>query len=277
MGLFTGKRGIIMGVANERSIATSIAEYLHSEGAELGFNFLPDERGKSETRLLKAIGHLNPKMIKGCNVNNDEEITKFFSEVTKVFTKIDFFVHSIAFATLEEIRKPTVQVSRQGFQVAMDTSVYSFIATARAAAECMEETGSILTMSYFGGEKVIPGYNLMGLAKSALEHSVRYLAYDLGPRNIRVNAISAGPIKTLAASAVGDFSASLQMNASMSPLQRNITGQELGKASAFFLSDLSSATTGEIFHVDCGFNIMGAPAKADSKGPVAKSSSGDNI
>src|SRR3989338_4353803 len=179
MGLFTGKRGVIMGVANERSIATGIAEFLSKEGAELAFSYLEDEKGRSEMRVRKAISHLNPKILKGCNVNKDKDIQDFFSEVSKTFPKIDFLVHSIAFAALDEIRKPSLEVSREGFLGAMESSVYSFIATSRVASQYMNEGGSILTLSYFGGEKVVVGYNLMGIAKSALECSVRYLANDL--------------------------------------------------------------------------------------------------
>ncbi len=259
MGLFDGKTGIIMGVANERSIATGIAEFLSKEGAELAFSFLPDEHGRSEMRVQKAIGHLKPKVLRGCNVNNDQEIQDFFTETAKVFPKIDFLVHSIAFAALDEIRKPTVEVSRQGFLTAMEASVYSFIATSRAAAPLMSQGGSILTISYLGGEKVVIGYNLMGLAKAALERSVQYLAYDLGGHGIRVNALSAGPIKTLAASAVGDLNTTLQMNAAIAPLKRNVSSLDIAKSAAYLLSDLSSGTTGEILHVDCGFSIMGAP------------------
>ncbi len=259
MGLLKGKVGIIMGVANERSIATGIAEALSSQGAKLGFSFLPDERGKSEVRARKAIGHLNPQFLLPCNVNKDEEIEAFFAKAAENFPKIDFLVHSIAFASLEEIRKATLDVSREGFLTAMDASVYSFIATSRAAAPLMNESGSILTISYLGGEKVVIGYNLMGVAKAALESATQYLAYDLGERNIRVNAISAGPIKTLAASAVGDLNTTLHMTAALSPLKRNVSTADVGKAATYLLSDLSSGTTGEILHVDCGFNIMGAP------------------
>ena len=257
MGLFKGKRGVIMGVANERSIATGIADFLSKEGAELAFSFLEDEKGRSEMRVRKAIGHLNPKVLKGCNVNKDQDIQNFFSETSKVFPQIDFMVHSIAFASLDEIRKPCLDVSREGFLTAMESSVYSFISTSRVAAQYMKEGASILTLSYFGGEKVVVGYNLMGIAKSALESSVRYLAHDLGSRGIRVNAISAGPIKTLAASAVG-VSSMLDFNASVSPLKRNVSSIEVGKSAGYLLSDLSSGTTGEIHHVDAGFNIMGA-------------------
>lgn len=257
MGLFDGKCGIIMGVANDRSIATGIADFLHKEGADLGFSFLQDERGRSEMRVKKAIGHLNPKFLKGCDVNKDEDIDAFFQEAQKTFPKLDFLVHSIGFAPIEEIKKPCLEVSRAGFLSAMEASVYSFIATSRAAAPLLNPGASILTLSYFGAEKVVLGYNLMGIAKSALESSVRYLAKDLGSKQIRVNAISAGPIKTLAASAVG-VSSMLNMNASIAPLQKNVNSEDVAKASAFLLSHLGSGTTGETLHVDAGFNIMSA-------------------
>ncbi len=256
MGLFDGKYGVIMGVANERSLATGIAEVLTKEGAQLAFSFLEDEKGRSEMRVRKAIGHLNPKLLKGCNVNKTEDIEKFFDETSKVFPKIDFLVHSIAFAAIDEIRRPCLEVSREGFLTAMEASAYSFIACSSVASKRMKEGSSILTLSYFGAEKVVVGYNLMGIAKSALESSVRYLAYDLGSKGIRVNAISAGPIKTLAASAVG-VSSMLDFNASIAPLKRNVSSQDVGKSASFLLSDLASGTTGEILHVDAGFNIMG--------------------
>lgn len=264
MGLFSGKKGIIMGVANEYSIAAAVAEFLHKEGATLGFNHLPDKEGKDRMakRVQRVAEPLNAKFIKPCDVTNDEDVKAFFAEVKDHFGQIDFFVHSIAFAPIEDIRCSTIDCSREGFKTAMDISVYSFIATAREAAKLMSDGASMVTMTYFGGEKVVGGYNLMGVCKSALESATKYLAYDLGPRNIRVNAVSAGPVKTLAASAVGDFSQMLGLNAAVSPINRNITGEEVGKATAFLLSDLASATTGEILHVDMGYNIMGSPGHA---------------
>lgn len=257
MGLFQGKRGVIMGVANERSIATGIAEVLSQEGAELAFSYLRADTGRSEMRVQKAVGHLNTKFMMPCNINEDKDIESFFSETSKVFPKIDFLVHSIAFASADEIRKPCLEVSRQGFLTAMEASVYSFIACSRAASRYMSEGGSILTLSYFGGEKVVVGYNLMGIAKSALESSVQYLANDLGRQGIRVNAISAGPIKTLAASAVG-VGSMLDFNASIAPLKRNVSSRDVGNSAAYLLSHLSSGCTGEIHHVDAGFHIMSA-------------------
>lgn len=264
MGLFTGKKGIIMGIANEYSIAAAVAKYLSEEGAEIGFNNLPDKEGRDRMakRLKRVTDPLNTAFTMPCDVTNDDQLNSFFAMAKEKMGKIDFFVHSIAYAPLEDIKCKTVDVSRAGFKEAMDISVYSMLATTQRASELMSDGGSIVTMSYFGGEKVVGGYNLMGLCKAALESSVRYLAYDLGPQNIRVNSVSAGPIKTLAASAVGDFSEMLGLNAAVSPNGRNVTTEEVAKASAFLLSDMSTATTGENMHVDCGYNIMGSPGYA---------------
>ena len=264
MGLFTGKKGIVMGVANEYSIAAGISKVLHSEGATLGFSHLPDKEGRNrmEQRVRRVADPLGAKLVLPCDVTNDDEIVSFFKAVKENFGAIDFFVHSIAYAPLDDIRTPLIGASREGFRVAMDISVYSFVATARAAAEIMNPGGAMVTMSYFGGERVVDGYNLMGVCKAALESTTTYLANDLGPRNIRVNAVSAGPIKTLAASAVGEFSDMMKLNAAIAPMGRNVTTEEVGKTTAYLLSDLASATTGEILHVDCGYNIMGSPGHA---------------
>ena len=264
MGLFDGKVGVILGVANEFSIAWHIASFLHAEGAELAFNHLPDkdEKRRMERRVRKLVEPLGAKVILPCDVSKDDDIERFFAAVRDTYGTIDFLVHSIAFAPREDIQCPTLQASRSGFQIAMDISVYSLIATTRAAAAIMNDGGAVLTMTYFGGERVVPGYNLMGVCKAALECTVRYLAYDLGARNIRVNAISAGPMKTLAASAVGDFDQMLGLHRTIAPLGRNVAPEELGRAAAFLLSELGSAVTGEVLHVDCGYNVMGAPGKS---------------
>lgn len=264
MGMFDGKKGVIMGVANEYSIAAGVAKFLHDEGAELAFSHLPDKEGRDrmKKRVLRVAEPLNATLVAPCDVQSDDEIAAFFTEVKNTMGEIDFFLHSIAFAPLEDIRCSTLDASRDGFKLAMDISCYSFIATTREAAKIMKEGGSVLTMSYFGGEKVVGGYNLMGVCKSALEMSMRYLAYDLGPRNIRVNALSAGPIKTLAASAVGDFSQMMNLYSAVSPLGRNVSTEEVGKTSGFLLSDLASGTTGEVFHVDGGYHVMGSPGHA---------------
>jgi enoyl-[acyl-carrier protein] reductase I len=267
MGLFDGKKGIVMGVANDYSIAAAIANYLHAEGADLGFNHLPDkdDRKRMERRVRQVAEPLGAKLIMPCDVSKDDDVKTFFAKVKEVYGTIDFLLHSIAFAPIEDIRCPTVQASRNGFQIAMDISVYSLIAVTRAAAELMPSGGAVVTMTYFGGEKVVSGYNLMGVCKAALDCTVRYLAFDLGPKKIRVNAISAGPMKTLAASAVGDFDDMLTLHSAVSPLGRNVEPAELGKAAAYLLSDMSAAITGEIHHVDCGFSTMGGPGRAVEK------------
>jgi enoyl-[acyl-carrier protein] reductase I len=264
MGMFSGKKGIIMGVANEFSIAAGIAKFLRAEGAQLGFNHLPDKDGKDRMakRLQRVAVPLDAKLMRSCDVTDDRDVAAFFAEVKEVMGNIDFLVHSIAYAPIDDIRCATIDASREGFKIAMDISVYSLIAVTREAAKLMPEGGSIATMTYFGGERVVGGYNLMGICKSALDSTMRYLAYDLGPKNIRVNAVSAGPIKTLASSAVGEFSSMLQLNAALAPSGRNIGLEDVAKATAFLLSDLASSTTGEILHVDGGYNIMGSPGHA---------------
>ncbi len=262
MGLFTGKKGIVMGVVNDLSLATGIAKVLHAEGAQLGFSHLPDkdERGRMAKRVQKVAEPMGVTFVSPCDVSVDSDVSDFFAAVQKEFGTIDFLVHSIAFAPIEDLRCATIDCSREGFKQAMDISVYSYIAVARAAAPLMADGGAMVTMSYFGGERVIGGYNMMGVCKSALETATKYLAFDLGQRNIRVNAVSAGPIKTLASSAVGDFSTMLNFNAAVAPLGRNVTTEEVGKAAAYLLSDYASATTGEVLHVDGGYNIMGSAA-----------------
>jgi len=261
--LFQGKKGVIMGVANQMSIAASVAQFLHSQGAQLAFSHLPDkdDRGRNEARVRRVTDALNPVLLKPCDVGNDEDIKNFFAAVKETMGSIDFFVHSIAFAPTEDLKQKTVDVSRAGFKLAMDISVYSFISCARAAAELMTSGGSIVTMTYYGGEKVLPGYNLMGVCKAALDCSVKYLAYDLGPKNIRVNAISAGPIKTLASSAVGDFSELLKFYGAVAPLGRAVSQEDVAKASAYLLSDWGSGTTGDVLHVDAGYHVMGSVRK----------------
>ena len=267
MGLFAGKKGIIMGVVNEFSIATGVAQVLQAEGATLGFSHLPDKDGRDrmQKRVMRVAEPLGVRFMKPCDVTKDQDIDDFFAAVKAEFGAIDFLVHSIAFAPLEDLRCATVDCSREGFKTAMDISVYSFIATARAAARLMPDGGSMVTLSYFGGEKVVGGYNMMGVCKAALEMATRYLAFDLGPKNIRVNAISAGPIKTLAASAVGDFSQMLGLYAAVAPMGRNVSPAEVGKTSAYLLSGLASATTGEVLHVDGGYHMMGSPGHAAAK------------
>ena len=263
--LFAEKKGVVMGVANERSIATGISKVLAKHGAQMAFSYLPDERGKMKQRCERAISECNPLLVAPCDVNDDASLTSFFDQIESTVGKIDFLVHSIAFAPLDDIRCATIDASRAGFTTAMESSCYSFITTTRHARKLLNPESSVLTLSYFGGERVVAGYNLMGVAKAALECSVRYLAYDLGPEGIRVNGISAGPIKTLAASAVGDFGDMLGMNAAIAPLGRNVTQEEVGNNAAYLLSELSKGTTGELIHVDGGYHVMGSPGYALEK------------
>jgi enoyl-[acyl-carrier protein] reductase I len=260
MGLFTGKKGVVLGVANDFSIAWAVARKLVDEGAEVGFTHLPGDR--MERRVRKVAEPVGAKLITPCDVQKDEDVARVFAQAGEVYGKIDFVLHSIAFAPLEDLKCAFVDSSREGFKTAMEISAYSLAAVAREAAKVMPDGGSILTLTYYGGEKVVPGYNMMGVCKAALDAAVKYLAYDLGPKNIRVNAVSAGPVKTLAASAVGDFDKQSGLYEAVAPMQRNITNEEVGASGMFLLSDLASGITGEIMHVDCGYNIMGSPGRA---------------
>lgn len=262
MGLFTGKKGVVFGIANDRSIAWAISEKLFAEGAEMGFTHLPDkdlERKKNEKKLRQLVDPHGAKFVLPCDIQDDGQIDAVFSAVRETFGTIDFVVHSMAFAPTEDLKGPVYNVSREGFKLAMDISAYSLIALAKRTREVLNPGGSLLAMTYLGGEKVIPGYNMMGLCKAALESAVEYLAHEYGPEGFRVNAISAGPLKTLASSAVGEFNKMLKLYETFSPMRRNITPEEVAKSAAFLLSDLGSAVTGETLHVDCGYHIMGAP------------------
>jgi len=255
MGLLDGKKGVIFGVANERSIAWAISEALHAEGAELAFTFAGEALEKRVRPLAESIG---AKIVLPCDVTKDEEIENVFSALKHEWGALDILIHAVAFANKEDLSNPYVQTSRAGFHVAMDVSVYSLIALSRIAAPLMEgRNASIVTMTYMGSEKVIPNYNVMGVAKAALEASVRYLAHDLGPKGIRVNAISAGPIRTLAASGISGFKDMLHYVSQRAPLKRNIDAAEVGKTALYLASAWGSAVTGEIVHVDAGYNIMG--------------------
>ena len=253
MGLMTGKRGIIFGVANDMSIAWGIAQQLHAAGATLAFTYLNEALEKRVRPLAES---LESPLILPCDVASDEQIAATFAAVEKAWGSIDFVVHSVAFANREDLKQPFTQTSRQGFQLALDISAYSLVAMARCAVPLMKEGGSIVTMSYLGAERAVPGYNVMGVAKAALEASVRYLAAELGEQRIRVNAISAGPIRTLAASAVGDFKSKIKLMDDFAPLRRTVTQEEVGGSALYLLSDLSSGVTGEIHYVDGGFNIV---------------------
>ncbi len=252
MGLMTGKRGIIVGLANNKSIAWGIAQQLHEAGAEIAYTYLNEALEKRVRPLATSLG---AKIILPCDVQDEAQQTAVFAELEKQWGKIDFVVHAVAFANREDLKNPFSQTSREGFQLALDVSAYSLVSMTRAALPIMNEGGSIVTMSYLGAMRAIPGYNIMGVAKAALEASVRYLAAELGPQKIRVNAISAGPIKTLAASGVGNFNEKLRVMEARSPLKRTITQEEVGKASVYLLSDLASGVTGEIHYVDGGFSI----------------------
>lgn len=252
MGLMGGKRGVIFGVANDKSIAWGIAQQLHAEGAELAFTYLNEALEKRVRPLAESLGST---IVLPCDVGSDGEIAAVFADLSKQWGTIDFVVHAVAYANREELKSPFSQTSREGFALALDISAYSLIAMTRYAMPLMSAGGSIVTMSYLGAMMAVPDYNVMGVAKAALESSVRYLAAELGPLQIRVNAVSAGPIKTLAASGIGNFKHKLHMMEERSPLRRTVTQEEVGKASLYLLSDLSTGVTGEVHYVDGGFNI----------------------
>jgi len=249
-----GKTAVVFGLANKRSIAWGIAQKLHEAGATLAVCY-QNERMKADAEEL--IAELPGASGFQCDVSNDQEIETLFAAIKEKYGKIAILVHAVAYAPVEELRGEFIATSREGFRIAHDVSVYSLIAVSRAAAPLMSEGGSIMTLSYFGAEKVVPNYNVMGVAKAALEATVRYLAWNLGPRNIRVNAISAGPIKTLAARGIGSLTEMMKTHSDRAPLHRNVDQLEVGGAALFLASDLSSAITGETIYVDCGYNIMG--------------------
>lgn len=255
MGMFSGKTGLVMGLANDRSIAWAMSEALYAEGAELGFTHLPSP--SSERRVRGLVESHQAKLVMPCDVQRDEDIVRVFDAAKETYGRLDFLIHSIAFAPPSELRNPYTDISRAGWHLAMDISVYSLVAVCRAAAPLMTEGGSIVTLSYYGGEKVIPHYNVMGVCKAALEHSVRYLAWELGSKNIRVNAISAGPMRTLSSAGVSHFDEMREHATQRSPLHRDVEPADLGRAGLYLLGDLSSGVTGEVIHVDCGYNIVG--------------------
>jgi len=253
-GLMTGKRGLIMGVANDRSIAWGIAKAAADQGAELGFTFQGEALEKRVRPLAQSVG---AKIVLPCDVTDDASIDATFAALKSAWGSLDFVVHAIAFSDKDELKGLYVDTSRRNFAQTLDVSCFSFTAVCARARPLMPNGGSLLTLSYFGAERVMPHYNVMGVAKAALECSVRYLAADLGPENIRVNAISAGPIKTLAASGIGDFRHILRWNELNAPLKRNVTTDEVGGAGLYLLSDLSRGVTGELHHVDAGYNVVG--------------------
>ena len=249
-----GRTAVVFGVANKRSIAWSIAQGLHNAGAKLAVTY-QNERMELEAKDL--ILSLPGAEAFQCDVSNDAEIDRLFAQLKEKYGKLHALVHSVAYAPPEELKGDFVNTTREGFRVAHDVSVYSLIAVSRAAAPLMEDGGSIITMTYYGAEKVVPHYNVMAVAKAALECTVRYLAYDLGKRKIRVNAISAGPLKTLAARGISGLGDMLKSHAERAPLQRNVEVNEVGATGVFLASDSSSGITGETIYVDCGYNIMG--------------------
>lgn len=266
MGLFTGKKGLILGVANDWSIAWHIARTIMDDGGVCGFSHLPDrpddERRKNRGRVSKCTEKYpdGARFLMPLDVQKDEDIAAIMAKAKEEFGQLDFLLHSIAFATLDDIKKETIACSRDGFKLAMDISAYSLLAVCNAAKEIMAPTSSILTLTYFGGERIVAGYNIMGVCKATLDACMKYAAYELGPRGIRVNALSAGPLKTLASSAVGAKDME-SLYASVAPLGRNITHDEVGRVGAFLLSDASCGITAEILHVDGGYNAMGSPGR----------------
>lgn len=255
MGLFSGKKVLILGVANERSIAWGIAQALHKEGAELAFTYVNQA---IEKRLRPLAESLGATAVFPCDVQSDQEIDNLFAELQSRWGVLDGVVHAIAFANSDDLKNRFSHTTRAGFQLALDVSAYSLIAVAHRAEKLMKGSGgSIVTLTYLGSQRVVTNYNIMGVAKAALEASVRYLAADFGPSNIRVNAISAGPIKTLAAAGIPQFRELLSAFAERAPLKRNVTVEDVAKTASFYLSELSSGVTGETTYVDCGFNILG--------------------
>ncbi|MEJ2719872.1 MAG: enoyl-ACP reductase [bacterium] len=260
MGSMEGKRGIIFGIANERSYAWYIAKALLAEGAECLFTHIPDERGKMRARCLAAINALGIQdpWLEPCDVTKDDDLDTVFTRIRARLEKIDFIVHSIAFADRQYLKLGNFHTTtREAWTQALDVSAYSLLAMAQRAIDVMPNGGAVVGMTYYGGEKVIPGYNVMGVAKAALEHTARYLAHELGEKSIRINLISGGPLRTLAASAVGGISTAFELQERKSSLRRNITGEEVGKTAVYLLSDMSGGVTGETIHVDAGFSIVG--------------------
>ena len=253
----TGKNALVTGIANDRSIAWGIAQQLHKAGANLGITYLPDEKGRFEKKVSELVEPLKPSLFLPCNVQNDEQVTATFTTIQEKWRNLDILIHCLAFANKANLQEDFSKTSREDFQLAFDISTYSLIHLCREAKLLMTRGGSIITLSYLGGVRVVPNYNVMGVAKAALEMNVRYLAAELGSNNIRVNAISAGPIKTLAAAAIGGFKDMLHHVEEIAPLKRNVTQAEVGNAAAFLSSDLSSGITGQVLYVDSGYSIMG--------------------
>ncbi len=252
--MLDGKRGIVFGVANEYSLAWAIAKAAHQHGAQLAITY-QSERFEETVRKLAAT--LHDPLVLQCDVSEDDQIARVYDAIAQQWGHLDFVVHSIAFAPRNALEGRFLETSRHDFLLAHEISVYSFIAVTRAAVPLMTQGGSVLTLTYLGSERAVPGYNVMGVCKAALEASVRYLAAELGERNIRVNALSPGPIKTLAARGISGFSRMLDIVKERAPLKRSTTQEEVGKAAVFLLSDYASSITGEVLYIDCGYNIMG--------------------
>jgi len=265
--ILKGKKGLIVGVANAKSIAYGIAKACHDQGAQMAFTYLNDALKKRVEPIAEEFGS---KFVYELDVNNQVHLDGLADRIKKDLGEIDFVVHAVAYAPKEALEGEFVNTTKEAFDIAMGTSVYSLLSLTRAVLPVLKEGGSVLTLTYLGGPKFVPHYNVMGVAKAALESSVRYLAHDLGAKNIRVNAISAGPIKTLAASGIGDFRMILRYNEVNSPLKRNVTTEDVGNSAMYLLSDLASGVTGEVHYVDCGYNIMGM-------GDVATDAEGNTI
>ena len=255
--IMAGKKGLIMGVANDRSIAWGISKTVRDHGAELAFTYQGDALLKRVQPLAASVGS---DLVMPCDVTDPESLTSTFKTIEDQWGKLDFVVHAIAFSDKEELKGRYIDTSADNFQATMNISCFSFTSVCQHATPLMKDGGSLLTLTYFGAERVMPHYNVMGVAKAALETSVRYLAEDLGKDGVRVNSLSAGPMKTLAASGIGDFRYILKWNEYNSPLRRNVTLDDIGGAGLYLLSDLSSGVTGENHHVDCGYNIVGMKA-----------------
>ncbi|MBD1872213.1 enoyl-ACP reductase FabI [Nodosilinea sp. FACHB-131] len=253
----TGKNALVTGIANNKSIAWGIAQQLHKAGANLGITYLPDERGRMEGKVKDLVDPLNPSLFLPCNVQDEAQVEQVFSTIGEKWGKLDILIHCLAFANRDDLTGDFSNTSKAGFQLALDVSAYSLITLARGAKPLMTDGGSIVTLTYLGGARVVPNYNVMGIAKAALEMNVRYLASELGPNNIRVNGISAGPIRTLASSAVGGILDMIHHVEEVAPLRRTVTQTEVGNTAAFLCSDLSTGMTGQILYVDSGYCIMG--------------------
>ena len=253
----TGKNALVTGIANDRSIAWGIAQQLHKAGANLGITYLPDDRGRFEKKVSELVEPLNPSLFLPCDVQNDEQIQATFDTIRDKWGRLDILIHCLAFANKDDLSGDFSRVSKEGFNLALDVSAYSLIQLSAAAKPLMTEGGSIVTLTYLGGVRVVPNYNVMGIAKAALEMNVRYLASELGAQNVRVNGISAGPIRTLASSAVGGIRDMISHVEEVAPLRRTVTQLEVGNAAAFLCSDLASGITGQILYVDAGYEIMG--------------------